>query len=490
MEKNYETLISSLEVETLKNKSKVPHRIPLQEKTLDTFFFKQLYPNSKKERWLRILQKILGIVSNFTKWYDLKSFFYKPSFPKYLRENKIHSTVIAVPHFSSHDAVCNDIMKLYSFFKKQGLSAYIYAESSELKLQKLVIKKSMFYKLISSQKTRLIYVHCNYWPKGFDILARTQGPIWFRYHNITPPDFFSKYAPISAYTTRKGRQQTQSILSRFHSKMTRYLPVSIYNAKELLELKADPFKLKILAPFHNLEEFKSSSVDLNLQQSLRDGKMNILFVGRVAPNKGFEKQIHTLHSYIKFYGPNVRMIFAGSLNENFKNYYYHLLSIINNLGLSKFISWTGKISFKQLHTLYKNSDAFLLLSDHEGFCLPILEAQSHGLPVIAVKSSAIQDSLGKGQLCLDHYDPELLATTLHRVYTDKRLREALKKEGFQNIEKYSIASLETELAKILQRESSQRFNKYQAPLPAEKAARSYAASERVFRKASEFSGKL
>ncbi|NIR26507.1 MAG: glycosyltransferase, partial [Gammaproteobacteria bacterium] len=123
-----------------------------------------------------------------------------------------------------------------------------------------------------------------------------------------------------------------------------------------------------------------------LGQRLSDGKTNVLFVGRVSPNKGHVHLMNTVLYYRMLFDDNIRLVIAGHVSPHLTKYYAHLLRMARSLGISKNVEFWGKVTTRQLASLYRESDAYLLLSEHEGFCVPILEAQSQGLPVIAYDS--------------------------------------------------------------------------------------------------------
>jgi glycosyltransferase involved in cell wall biosynthesis len=113
------------------------------------------------------------------------------------------------------------------------------------------------------------------------------------------------------------------------------------------------------------------------------------------------------------------------------------------------VKFSGKISDSDLHTYYQNSDAFLLLSLHEGFCVPIIEAQSHSLPLIGLDRTATAETMGPDQLVFAEEDCDELAAAVRVVSQDVEIQEFLKKNGKLNCEKYSELNLQKCYAKLL-----------------------------------------
>jgi glycosyltransferase involved in cell wall biosynthesis len=428
-------LIASLAKESSENKLKGPTKKSIPHQDLDLSFLNPWISNEEESRWVNVHRKTAKLFSTVLR--VLKRKIFKKARLNIANIKKFdlpENCVIAVPHLSSNDAVCNDAFLMRSSLRKFGINSHIYAYTWDKGLGNEVIGKSKVLSLLQSSGTLLLYNHCVYWPSGMEFIASACGPVWFRYHNVTPAEYFAPYDPISTFSTQMGRKQTEEILKIFGSKISRYVPVSPFNSEELRELRASDELLKVLPPFHKLDEFAQCRLNEDLKTELRDGKVNILFVGRVAPNKGFEKLLLTVQRYVQFYGHQVRLIFAGSLTRNFTKYYEHLLSLINAYRLSSIVRWTGKLNFDDLHTYYACSDLFLCLSEHEGFCIPILEAQVHKLPIIAVDRAAIGDTIGRDQLCFSDFDPELLATAIHRIVQDSELKKDLVEAGLRNVD--------------------------------------------------------
>ncbi len=371
--------------------------------------------------------------------------------PKPLHSNET-VVIIAVPQLSSNDAVSNDVFVMRDRLRKRGVLTHIYAEFWDKGLEHERIDERTFIGMLQSPRSCLIYNHCVYWPKGATHINSAQGAIYFRYHNVTPPEFFAPYDPISAFATEKGREQTIDLVQKSKTKWTRYLPASEFNAQELIQLGVERSKITIIPPFHRLNDFANCPENENLRKHLQDGKTNILFVGRVVPNKGFVDIIHTMNIYRERYGSKFRLIFAGTLSANLKAYYAELLSLLKTYGFAENVEWVSKTNFSDLHTYYFHSHVFLLLSEHEGFCLPILEAQSHRLPIVAANRTAIGHTLGEGQLCLAKPDHGFIACAIHRVCQDKELRTQIQAAGERNLHRFDLDTLTNTLIHTLLRD--------------------------------------
>ncbi len=238
----------------------------------------------------------------------------------------------------------------------------------------------------------LIYHHSIYWQRGEEVFRGFRGKRILRYHNITPSQFFVGYSPFYVSLTEKGRRQT--------SRLVRYanlcLADSRYNANELLSLGVCANLIKVLPPLHQLEKFEKVSADQHVLSELSGPALKVLTVGRISPNKGLLDIVKVAAAYKRLFGESAVFYLVGSFDDQLASYTRELLKTIERYNLSSMVRLTGKVSLPKLKAYYKGSDLYLCLSQHEGFCVPIIEAQWFGLPVIALASSAVFETIGPG----------------------------------------------------------------------------------------------
>jgi glycosyltransferase involved in cell wall biosynthesis len=130
-------------------------------------------------------------------------------------------------------------------------------------------------------------------------------------------------------------------------------------------------------------------------------------------------------------------------------YGQQLTEAINSRRLSSYIEIHQDVDFCDLHTFYRNSQAFLLMSEHEGFGVPILEAQYHNLPMVALDRAAVRETLGSDQLVFSDPDPAVFAAALHRLKFDAELRKYLGRKGQENYSHYSRPQLAERFCKLV-----------------------------------------
>src|SRR5262249_22945290 len=161
----------------------------------------------------------------------------------------------------------------------------------------------------------------------------------------------------------------------------------------------------------------------------------LLFVGRRAPNKGHRHLLRMLDSYVRLFSNNVRLRIVGSADEQLRGYTEELLALADRLGVARHVEWLTHIDDHELDRLFLRSHVYVNASEHEGFCVQIIEAQAVGLPVVTVNSTALQETAGENQLICppltndDAYD--LMAGLVHQGMINHAPREELVPHCFR-----------------------------------------------------------
>ena len=155
---------------------------------------------------------------------------------------------------------------------------------------------------------------------------------------------------------------------------------------------------------------------------LGDGLANILFVGRIVPNKKIEDIIRLAEHYKRYVDTDYRFIFVGR-TDAVPRYYNTILALIAEYQMPKdrFI-FTGTVTESELATYYRASSAYISLSEHEGFCVPLVEAMSADLPILAFGATAIPETLGGAGICFSPKDLEYAAEMLGLLVYDEAVR--------------------------------------------------------------------
>ncbi|HEX5097231.1 MAG TPA: glycosyltransferase [Acidimicrobiia bacterium] len=263
------------------------------------------------------------------------------------------------------------------------------------------------------------------------LLARTE-PLVVNYHNLTPSRLLAGWDPVAAHGVVWGRQQLRALAPRSESGIA----VSRYNEAELVEAG---FAHTAVVPFLlDLAAF-GAEPDAALLERLRATRAGTewLFVGRVAPHKAQHDLLKAFASYRRFHDADARLhLVGGGLDSAYGR---ALTNFASSLGLGDSVVLTGAVAGGALAAYYANADVFTVASEHEGFCVPLLESWYHRVPVVAYAAAAIPETLGDGGLLLDAKDPYTFAAAVARVVPGGPVRETLVANGSARLAQFDLA---------------------------------------------------
>jgi glycosyltransferase involved in cell wall biosynthesis len=244
------------------------------------------------------------------------------------------------------------------------------------------------------------------------------------YHNVTPSAFFAAWEPVVAVELAAGRNQMEALAAG----TALGLADSAFNRAELDD--AGYGRTAVLPILVDLGEF-DVDVDERRLDGLRAAKAgggaDLLFVGRVAPNKCQHDLVKALAAYRRLYDHEARLHLVGGSSSH--AYWTTLHRYAEHLELGGAVHFHGSVSPAELAAHYRAADAFVCLSEHEGFCVPLLEAWHHRLPVVAFAAAAVPETLGGAGLLLAEKGPVTVAAALHRVLSDAGLKTRLIAAG-------------------------------------------------------------
>lgn len=333
-----------------------------------------------------------------------------------------------VPQLNYGDAVGNDAIAVCNVIDEMGYETAIYAEKVDDRLKSPLYRN--FSKLPKLNKDDiLIFNHCCGTELCYKI-SKLGGRKMMIYHNITPPKFFLPYSNEIFEDISQGYKQTKYLSDKIEYVMA----VSEYNATDLRNMgyNCPMYVRPILIPFEDYAKEPDKSI---IEQYSDDGYTNIVFVGRIAPNKKQEDIIKAFAYYKKHVNPKSRLILVGNAS-GMERYDEALKKYVEALMLEDVI-FTGHISFKAILAYYRIADVFLCMSEHEGFCVPLVEAMYFDVPIIAYDSSAIADTLGGSGVLIKDKDPVFVSLLIDRLVNDSQLRKEIIEGQQKRLEYYS-----------------------------------------------------
>lgn len=261
------------------------------------------------------------------------------------------------------------------------------------------------------------------------------------YHNITPAQFFPTGSHPYIYSL-KGRDQ----LARWRERFLAGLGDSPFNSLELIDLGYTP--VDTLPLLVDLQALGNRRPEPGLLRRLQeDQAFTILFVGRVAAHKCQHELVLAIDALRHKLARPVRLILAGGSSS--AEYQQSLAALCAERRLGGCVEFAGKVDDGTLMALYRGSDVFLCLSEHEGFGMPLIEAMACDLPVIAFASTNVADTIGGGGLLLADKAPGQVAATLKVLAETPELRRRLVLAGRANLARYDRGRLLSALADFL-----------------------------------------
>jgi glycosyltransferase involved in cell wall biosynthesis len=273
--------------------------------------------------------------------------------------------------------------------------------------------------------------------------ATLGGARILQYHNITPAAFFAPYSPGLFRLAALGRQELASLRGR----VDLALGDSEFNRKELEALGFAPTGVLPIAV--DTDRITAGPPRPALEKILGDGLMNILFVGRIVPNKKIEDHIRLAEVYKRYVDSHYRFIFVGR-TDGVPAYYAQIRALVAELRMLPDRFWfTGAVPDEDLAAFYRWADVYVSLSEHEGFCVPLVEAMAADVPILAYAAGAVPETLGGAGLMFSPKDLEVAAEMLGMLVYDRPLRQRVLAGQRRRLQDFSPAALESRVSEVL-----------------------------------------
>lgn len=297
--------------------------------------------------------------------------------------------------------------------------------------------------LADAEQSGLIFHFWNHSASTW-LLDAVGGPKAIYYHNITPPRFFPPGSPRFANAAR-GYAQIAAIVDVFDL----IIGDSRYNIHELARYLDKPKPGLHIYPIVEPQDFRDREFDEGLAADLsRDGMTNFVFVGRVARNKRQEKLLDLFDHYFREVDRYSRLLLVGD-DQCDPQYMSELEHLRARLSAREQIVFTGKVSKSELAAYYRSADVFVCASEHEGFCMPLIEAMSLGIPVVAYAAAAVPETMGSAGIVVHDWDVPRIAELIHVVLSEQDLRQHVLELQCANLGRFTEAAARERLAAVV-----------------------------------------
>jgi glycosyltransferase involved in cell wall biosynthesis len=327
---------------------------------------------------------------------------------------------------SRGDAVGNDALEMHRILSAAGHTVGLFSSHwlKKTAMTKDVAELPDF--LADDPRAILIYHHAIGWTSGVELLQRQTCRRVVKYHNVTPGRFFAGFPGHTQRLCQHGREQLRD-LARADCDL--YLSDSAYNQEELIEAGAPAERCAVVPPFHHIDRLHGLTADPKTLRQLDDGCTNLLFVGRRAPNKGHRFLLDAFAVYHEHYDRSSRLLLVGREDRTLVGYTNLLREQASRLGVLDSVLFIDGVSDAELKAYYERASVFVLASEHEGFCVPVVEAMALQVPIVAYGTTAVPHTVGEAGLVWDEPDPFLLAQSIDVVVRDARVRRQLTERG-------------------------------------------------------------
>jgi L-malate glycosyltransferase len=312
------------------------------------------------------------------------------------------------------DAIGHEVLGIQRVLRAAGYESEIFVETADRRLEDLTVD----YRDLpdASHPDNLLIHHFSIGSRASRVAYALPDRMALVYHNITPPEFFIDVHPLLVQLCYLGRRE----LGVYANRVELGLGDSEYNR---VELEALGFPRTAVLPV--VPDFSHLGGPANFMQAgaFDDDWVNILFVGRMIPNKKIEDVIRAFHAYKRWFNPRSRLLLVGS-HGGFERYLAMVHDFVARIGAAD-VHMLGHVSNEELAAYYEIADVFLCASEHEGFCVPLMEAFHMGVPVVAHAATAVPATMDGGGLLYHDKDPIAIAGLVDALVSNAALRESV-----------------------------------------------------------------
>lgn len=336
-----------------------------------------------------------------------------------------------IVEFNSNDGIGNDILGIKNLADFEGINNKIITNKNKTNLSEIDVLHSKDLKKLKFKSSDYHIFH--YGSTGYPIreFRNLPGKKILRFHNLTPYHYNYQFCSADDFKTLKiSYQKSIMEIQSLSFDIDEYWFDSTFNQETFVDLLNRNInnKKRIVVPI--FRNYKLHHKDISQEKII-----NILFTGRIVPHKKIEDILIILFNLLKL-NSNYRLILVGKQSDLFKNYKNFLDSIIKELNLNEFIEWHCDISENTLYEIRKKSFYYLTMSEHEGFCIPILESFAAGIPVIAYNAGSVPETMRNAGIILNQKNHFYIANLLDSITMKMELLKKIQNAQFEVIKSY------------------------------------------------------
>jgi glycosyltransferase involved in cell wall biosynthesis len=346
-----------------------------------------------------------------------------------------------VPALHEGDAIGDSSRKMRDYLRERGYGSDIYAYAVDDALVGEALRFGESFPAVS--RNDLLILHYAL-PSGMsEFLRQADCRKALIYHNITPAYYWMPYQDSLVHLASEGRKE----LARLAPFVERSAGDSEYNRRELDSLG---FRNTTVVPIYVDRDRYLAAPSPLVTKTMDDGAFQFLFVGRVAPNKKLEDILKLLFFFKKLYSPVARVVFVGKTDVE-PSYTAGLREFSARLAiLPDELLFAGHVDWPDLVAYYRSSTVFVSMSEHEGFCVPLVESMICDLPIVAYSAAAVPFTLGNAGILFGRKDYPEIAGFCHRIGADPAFRQSILDGQRERLKAFSRESVEASLEQFLE----------------------------------------
>jgi glycosyltransferase involved in cell wall biosynthesis len=348
-----------------------------------------------------------------------------------------------IPSLASRDAIGGHVVQLRDLLRSRGLQSDIYYGNATPDRLEFGLPVSRLGDRSSSGRVLLYQLSIG---SGVaDIFRERSERKFVNYHNITPAELLEAWIPAVGEEVRWGRSQLRDL-----APVTEFAVAdSVFNERELQTAGyQSTATVPLLIDLDSFGGLPDPVLAARLAELKSHGGADLLFVGKVSPHKGQHDLIKALATYRRLYDPEARLhLVGGAISDEYRT---AIERFAEELDLLEAVDIAGSVTHEELIAYYAASDAFVCLSNHEGFCVPLLEAMYHRLPIVAYTNTAVPETVQGAGLILPDKEPARVAAAIDRIIVDPQLRSVLATAAAQRVETFALPKVKLGFANALE----------------------------------------
>jgi glycosyltransferase involved in cell wall biosynthesis len=330
---------------------------------------------------------------------------------------------IITPVLLEGDAVSNDIRGSYRALKQAGHDVRLYAEECHAALPCGTVEEA-------GDRLRpddvCIYHHSMGCTAAVALLKRLACRRVVRYHNVTPARYYNDDLKTKL-ECNKGVWQLRELIDTG----CEFIATSEFTARTLTKIRPD-VEYRVVPPYNQVDDLLRATPDYLAALPYNDARYNVLTVGRLVPNKNLVRAVEAFARFHASVRGRARLLVVGDPGDG--RYARQVTAAATRAGIGGDVVIVGKVGVRQLKAFYLIADALLLVSEHEGFGVPLVESMALRVPAVASSTTALPETGGDAAVYADPTDDKAIAAALADAVCNLDLRERLMSRGRERYE--------------------------------------------------------